>query len=302
MGSSDDQSLARRAWQLAAEQHGVIARRQLLELGFGPQAIQHRLSNGRLHRVERGVYVVGRPELTLRGRWSAAVLGCGPQAALSHSSAGALWGVVEVADPIEVSIPMSVRRRRPGVVAHRRPNLTPTDLTVREGIPVTSIVRTLIDLAHRLNRPRLDRAINEADRLDLVDPECLYDALEAYRGQPGVGPLRAILGDRSFRLTDSDLERRFLKLVAEIDLPTPLTQQQLNGFRVDFYWPDLGLAPHARPAGQRLATRSGSHRSRADAVAFYARTGAIRSRARPPDAARGRRPAARGRRPAGRSR
>ncbi|HEX5763406.1 MAG TPA: DUF559 domain-containing protein [Solirubrobacterales bacterium] len=87
----------------------------------------------------------------------------------------------------------------------------------------------------------MERAINEVDRLGLIDPEALYDALESHPGKRGVGSLRRVLGRDDFRLTDSELERLFLRLVGEVGLPVPLTQQQLNGFRVDFYWPDLGL-------------------------------------------------------------
>jgi len=127
------------------------------------------------------------------------------------------------------------------VRVYRRSNLRSADLTFRDGIPVTAPVRTLIDVARSLDRARLERAINEADRLELVDPETLLVALVEYPGVPGVGPLRAILGERTFRLTDSELARRFLSLVAAAGMPTPVTGIRLNGFKVDFYWPDLGL-------------------------------------------------------------
>lgn len=242
MGSSTRQSLGGPAWRLAAEQHGVIARRQLLELGLSGQAIQHRIAKGRLHRVERGVYAVGRPELSTHGRWMVAVLSCGSGAALSHGSAAALWGIaLERSRGIEVSVPVTSGRRRPGMRIHRRPNLRPSDVGLRDGIPVTTPVRTLIDLARFLDTARIERAINEADRLDLVDPETLHAALDTYPGHRGVGRLRVILGHRTFRLTDSELERRFLPQAKKAGLPMPLTRQHVNGFRVDFYWPDLGL-------------------------------------------------------------
>src|SRR5690349_2979738 len=104
------------AWALSARQHGVISRRQLLELGYSRQAIEHRLGSGRLHRVRSGVYSVGRPDLNDRGRWMAAVLTCGDGAALSHSSAAALWRIgFEVRDLIELSLPSPFQRRRPGL-------------------------------------------------------------------------------------------------------------------------------------------------------------------------------------------
>jgi very-short-patch-repair endonuclease len=124
---------------------------------------------------------------------------------------------------------------------HHRPGLRPSDVSSRHRIPVTTAICTLIDIALDLDQPRLERAINEADRLELVDPPSLLEALDRYTAQPGVGRLRETLGRRTFRLTDSELERRFLQLVGKARLPTPQTGQYVNGFKVDFLWPDLGL-------------------------------------------------------------
>src|SRR5918995_2525756 len=102
-----------RLWELAEAQHGVASRAQLLGLGLSPDAIKHRFATGRLHPIWRGVYAVGRPQLTRNGHWAAAVLSCGPQAVLSHGSAAALWGIGKAeADWIEVSVPARVLRRR----------------------------------------------------------------------------------------------------------------------------------------------------------------------------------------------
>src|SRR5213080_2878946 len=99
-------SLQSMVWTLARRQHGVVARRQLLELGFSRQAIDHRIRRGRLHRVHNGVYAVGRPELTRHGRWMAAVLACGDGAALSHRSAAELWGICAWLDHlVQVTLP-----------------------------------------------------------------------------------------------------------------------------------------------------------------------------------------------------
>jgi hypothetical protein len=138
---------------LAAEQHGVITRTQLLELGFSPRAIKHRVLKGRLHPAHRGVYAVGRPELSRHGRWMAAVLSCGPAAALSHGSAAAVWGIRSDDGRIEVSVPTGHPRRR-GMTVHRR---TVVDVTHRHGIPVTTVVQTLVDLATRLPVSALER-------------------------------------------------------------------------------------------------------------------------------------------------
>lgn len=190
----------------------------------------------------RGVYVVGRPEVTRNGQRMAAILACGTGAILSHRSAAALWGIGrEVSHRIEVSVPASSCNNPPGLGVHRRQGLKLEDLDVHHWIPVTSPIRTLLDLATQLDHGSLERAINEADRLDLTDPEALREALDPYKGQPGVARLRAVLDRRTFRLTDSELEQRFLPLAAESGLPPALTRQHLNGFRVDFYWPHLGL-------------------------------------------------------------
>jgi len=229
------------AWALAERQHGVVARRQLLALGLGAKGIEHRLAIGRLHSIRRGIYAVGRPSVTREGRWMAAVLSCGPRAWLSHGSAAALWGIGEEEGKTEVSVDASRAPTRSDLRVHRRATLTLTDLTVERNIPVTGLVRTLVDRAVRLGRAELEAAINAADRRGLIDPESLRAALQPLAGQPGVGRLRGVLDRRTFVLTDSELERRFLPLARAAGLPPPRTQAQLNGFRVDFHWPELGL-------------------------------------------------------------
>jgi predicted transcriptional regulator of viral defense system len=242
-----------RVLELAARQHGVVTRAQLLELGLSAPAIKYRLRRGRLHPVHRGVYAVGRPQLTRLGSLNAAVLAAGPGAALSHEQAGEVYGLRgRRRAPIEVTVPAGAMRLRPGIRIHRRA-LSEADITTRHGIRVTTPVRTLLDLADRLSERQLEAAVNEADRLDLVDPERLR-AAAAGRGAP---TLRDLLDRDTFALTDSELERRFLPIVRRAGLPPPLTQQRLNGFRVDFFWPDLalvvetdGLRYHRTPAQQ----------------------------------------------------
>lgn len=226
---------------LVRDQHGVVARRQLLDLGLSRRAIEHRLARGQLHLVANGVYAVGRPEITRHGRRMAAVLSCGPSAMLSHGSAAALWGIGREHRGIEISVRVASPRQQSGLRVYRRPTLADRDVTSREGIPVIGLVQTLVDLAAALPPRAVERLVNEADRLDLIDPPTIRRELESHRCEPGVKPLRLLLDERTFRLTDSELERRFLRLVEKAGLPLPQTQQHLNGFRVDFYWPDLGL-------------------------------------------------------------
>jgi predicted transcriptional regulator of viral defense system len=210
MGSSLRQQIGEPIWDLVNQQHGVVTRRQLLDRGLSPQGIQHRIRKGRLYRVGQGVYTVGRPTLGLHGRWMAAVLGGGPGAVLSHRSAAALWGICpNPGDPISITVPISGGRRRSALDVHRRPGLRSTDVTAHHRIPVTTVVCTMIDIAVDLDSSRLERAVSEADRLGLIDPETLLDRLKDYVSQSGVGKLCRLLGRNTFRLTDSELERRF---------------------------------------------------------------------------------------------
>jgi very-short-patch-repair endonuclease len=241
MGHQSLQTSSQRAWAMARRQHGVLTRGQLLDLGFSAEAIKHRVGAGRLHAVHRGVYAVGRPQLTREGKWMAAVLSCGPAATLSHSSAAALWGIRPVSRAIEVTVPASIARQRKGIVVHRRASLTAADVSLHAQIPTTTPICTLIDIATFLRSGPLEAAINKADKLDLVDPQGLREALTDIVKRPGVRLLRQVLDRSTFTLTASELERRFLSLVRQAGLPKPLTGAHVNGFEVDFWWPDLGL-------------------------------------------------------------
>jgi very-short-patch-repair endonuclease len=234
---------ARAAWDLVRCQHGVVSRRQLLELGFSRRAIEHRLVTGRLHPIRPGVYAVGRREITREAEWMAAVLGLRASRRPQSRERGRGFG--------------HTRPRQPGVRVHRRASFGRTDLALVGNIPVTGPACTLIDLAARLGTDQLEAAINEADKLDLIDPETLRDSLSDVAPRPGLAVLGRTLDAQTFTLTDTELERRFLQIVREVGLPEPLTQRWVNGFRVDFYWPDLGLVVetdglryHRTPAAQ----------------------------------------------------
>jgi predicted transcriptional regulator of viral defense system len=268
MSDGRDDKRSREAWALAGRQHGIVARRQLLALGFSRRSIEHRIARGRLHPVMRGVYAVGWPRLTRERRWMAAVLACGEGAVLSHRSAAALWCIgSESRGQIDVTVKRHTELRRSGLRVHRRPALRVEDVVRRHGIPVTSPVRTLIDVANELSSTALERAVNEADKRDLIDPETLRLRLNDHAGERGVRTLRRILDKRTFRLSDSDLEIFFRPLAAAASLPPPLTKQIVNGWEVDFYWPALGLVVetdglryHRTPAAQaRDAERDRAH-------------------------------------------
>ncbi len=206
MGYQIAQSVAREVWALARGQYFVVSRGQLLALGMHPQAVKHRVSTGRLHGVHRGVYAVGRRDLSRNGELMAAVLACGQGAVLSHRSAAELWGL-GAGGSVEVTVPPGRSPKRPGIRVHRR-ELDRAHVIPWYEIPVTTPVRTLVDMASHLPRDHLERAVNEADRLDLIDPEALREALDGFVWQPGVGKLRTLLDRRTFTFTDSALERQ----------------------------------------------------------------------------------------------
>jgi hypothetical protein len=233
---------SRQAWELAGRQHGVVARRQLLALGFNAREIEHRVARRRLHLVMRGVYAVGWPQMTRERRWMAAVLACGEGALLSHRSAAALWEIgTERRGVIDVSVMRRAELKRRGLRVRGRPSLRPESVTSHDDIPVTTPLQTLIDLSTELAPIGVERAVNEADKRDLIDPETLRAELDQYIGEPGVKTLRALLDKRTFRLSDSDLEVLFRPIAIEAGLPLPLTKETVNGFEVDFFFPDLGL-------------------------------------------------------------
>ena len=140
-------------WELVRRQHGVVARRQLLELGFDAKVVDRRVASGRLHVLRRGIYAVGRPHVDRRGWWLAAVLACGPRAVLSHWSAAVLWRMCRDAGlaRVDVSVPDEVVRRRRGIDLHRRWNFSALDLSTCQGIPVASPICTLVDIAADLS-------------------------------------------------------------------------------------------------------------------------------------------------------
>jgi Transcriptional regulator, AbiEi antitoxin/Protein of unknown function (DUF559) len=258
MEGSTFETRSTEAWRLARRQHGLVTRADLIGLGFTRKGIEQRLATGRLHPVARGVYAVGWPQLTRERRWMAAVLACGAGANLSHRSAGALWKIAtERGSRVDVSSRLRRRHRRDWIRARTRPTLRPEDLTTRSGIPVTTPVRTLLDLAAELGPLPLERAVNEADKRNLIDPVALRAALAGYSGEPGVRALRKLLDRDTFQLSDSDLEILFRPIAAAAGLPPPLGKRIVNGFEVDFHWPDLslvvetdGLLYHRTPSAQ----------------------------------------------------
>lgn len=229
---------------LAERQHGVVARRQLLTMGLSASAIKRRLHAGRLHPLHRGVYAVGYRPLTQSGLWMAAVLTGGEGALVSYRSAGSLWRILPAIDgPVHVSL-SGHRQRQPGIVFHRMRSLGAGERTKLHGVPVTSIARTLLDLATRLRPRELRNAFEEAERLELLHRPDLARLCERTSGRRGTGVLRALLAARPLPFADtrSGLERRFLRYCRDRALPIPAVNVPLAGYVVDCLWRNQRVA------------------------------------------------------------
>jgi very-short-patch-repair endonuclease/predicted transcriptional regulator of viral defense system len=244
---------------LAMRQHGVVERGQLAALGLGRGAIAHRVAAGRLHRVHRGVYAVGHPILTANGHRMAAVLACGPGAALSHASAAALWGIRPTnATRIDVSVrERGGRAKRQRIRVHRATGLRADEVTTDQAIRVTTPARTLLDLASSLPRRALERALDQAEVLELFDLTALSAVVRAHERERGAGALSRALEHHTAgtTLTKSTLEELMLAICEEHGLPRPKVNAWVEGLEVDFLF-----------AAQRLVVEADSyqfHRSRA---------------------------------------
>jgi very-short-patch-repair endonuclease/predicted transcriptional regulator of viral defense system len=214
---------------LAERQHGVVARRQLAQLGLGRGGVEHRLGTGRLHVVHPGVYAVGHRVMSREGHWMAAVLAAGHGAVLSHRSAAALWGIRESArGAVEVTAAHWVRRG-PAVEAHRS-GLPGDERTRASGIPVTTVSRTLLDLAAVLPRESVARAIREAEVRRLTDAVSLAALADRYPGRRGVATVRSIMTDAEIgsMVTRSELEDRFVDFLRSTGLPRPEINMSLQ--------------------------------------------------------------------------
>ncbi len=231
---------------MAGGQHGVAGLEQLAELGLSARAVQLRAAAGRLHRLHSGVYAVVPPVLLSRdGRWMAAVLAAGNGALLSHHSAGALQEIRPSARARpEVSVPGRAMRRRPGIDIHRSRTLTDGDATTVRGIPCTSPARTLLDLAGVLDRRSLERALDQAEILELFDLPALRDQIERNRTRAGARKLSDVLAEHyaAGTVTRSELEERFLALVRGASLPLPEVNAWITlpdgeqAIQADFVW------------------------------------------------------------------
>jgi Transcriptional regulator, AbiEi antitoxin len=230
--------------ELAKRQHGVVSVRQMIDaLGYSRSAITRAADRGRLHRLYRGVYAVGHTNLSHHAQCLAAVLASGPNALLSHHSAAWLWGIARWS-PIPVSVTSPTRRApRPPIRLHHASVLTHADRSLQEGIPVTALARTLLDLAASVRSNRLRRLLERAEELRLFDLRPVEESLARSVGHPGAGRLRRALAVyRPAPFTRSGLERHFLALVEKAELPQPTTGFSEAGYELDVYWPEARFA------------------------------------------------------------
>ncbi len=229
-----------------ASQEGVAALAQLVALGFGDAAVRKRARAGRLHRIYRAVYALTPPSLLpLKGRYLAAVLACGPDAVLSHRSAADLHGLRKTdRAPIDVIVPGRSARSHDGIDLHRSTTLTAPDITIAGAIPVTTVARTVLDLAAVVRRRPVERALDQAEILNVFDLRALNDQLARNPHHPGAAVLKAILATHTAgsTVTWSDLEELCLEVTRAAGVPAPELQAWVDPgdgeppIRPDFVW------------------------------------------------------------------
>jgi very-short-patch-repair endonuclease len=259
-GSAVEARIAR----VAASQKGLITLRQLLDAGVSRSAIKRRVHDGRLHRVFRGVYLVGHAVAPPLARELAAVLVYEP-AYLSHRSAIGLWRFLpKLPDVVDVTVPVRNPGRLPQIHVHRTRSIDPRDVTRLHDIPVTTAARTLLDFAEVAEWRELERAWSEAQARHLINRRKIQDLLDRSRGRHGVPHLRELLHRaQGPLLSRSELEELMLKLIRDAKLPEPEMNVLLLGrYRVDFFWREHRLIVETDGAGWHASNqrRTSDHR------------------------------------------
>lgn len=232
--------------RLAERQYGVVARGQLLALGLGEDSLQHRLECGRLHLLHQGTYAVGHRDVPRSGRWMAAVLATGPHAVLSHWSAAALWMIRPNSRSIvDVTTPHK-SRSWDGIKRHHKA-LPSDEVTVKDGIPVTSVPRTIFDLAATEDVDTVAAMLRESEHRNLWDRLSLPHLVERYPGRRGVKKVRLALQRVTEEPTGrkrSKLEERFAPFIRRHHLPMPRFNDWIllgaKRYQVDCHWPGTG--------------------------------------------------------------
>lgn len=256
----------RLAAAVAARQWGVITARQLLDCGMTRNMISRRVAAGRLRLLHRGVYAWGHDRLRPEGILIAAVLASGSGAVLSHRSAAAHWALLETARAV-VAVTVEAkggRARRRGIDLHVVRRLDHRDTTIRDGIPITTPARTLVDLAASGPARQAERALEQAYIQRLLAPGALEDALSRANGRP-TGVLRGLIAaQRPSTITRSELEEAFLAIVRGIGLPDPEVNEPLHGYEPDFLWREKRLVIETDGYGSHGTRRAFEHDRRRD--------------------------------------
>jgi hypothetical protein len=255
-----DREATRAIRELAERQHGVVARWQLDALGLTKTLIQGRVEAGLLIPLFQGIFALAHRKIGREGRWISAVLASGPGAVLSHGSAMDLWGMRGSRGPVEVLRQSGgVHRVRSDIRLHQTRSLPNHHISYEQGIPATTIERTLLDMAGRLDAKQLERAIVAADRSRRLRWPELQDMAARGRGKKGIGRLRCVAAAVDPRAVDtkSPLEIDFLALCREAGLPPAQVNVLVEGYLVDFLWPD-----------QRVVVETDSYTYHRDRPAF----------------------------------
>jgi very-short-patch-repair endonuclease len=263
-----------RVARIAGRQHGNVTIRQLLDAGLSRDGVGRRVRKGALHRVHRGVYRVGHRAPSTKARYIGAVLACGDEAVLSGRAAAFLLRLIRGAEPgPEVSVPS--RRRVLGVETHWT-YLHPLDTSTHHEIPITTVPRTLLDLAAHLSLDDLAYAAHQAEVLHKTKPAHVDATITRRPNAPGAARLRALFhGDTPVIL--SRLERAFLAVLKRHGLPLPQTNRRAGGRYVDCRWPEHRLTVeldsftfhHSRHTWERDRRREREARSRGDEFRRY---------------------------------
>jgi very-short-patch-repair endonuclease len=232
-----------RTADLAARQYRVVTRQQLIALGYTEEMINHDLETGRLQAWHQSVFAVGHRPLSRHALCMASVLFRGEGALISYQSAVWLWGLERT---LEIPVHVSVRWRghaQDAIGLHHCPTLRDEDIAETESLPVTAIPRTLLDYASVAKGYRLERAVDRADRLGLLDLAAIDRITDEVRGHRGRGPLRrAMVIYRESGFTRSGGEKRMLAALADSGVRRPTVNNFINGYELDFYWEEERLA------------------------------------------------------------
>jgi very-short-patch-repair endonuclease len=279
LGSRNDMIVSGTADQrlatIARQQSGRVSRVQLRAIGLSDGAIQRRVRRGGMLREHPSVYIVGHAAPVPLGRETGALLWAPDGAVLSHHSAAALWAIGSDDRNIHLLVQGGWTRHRPGVTVHRTNLLDARDIRIRDGLPVTSPARTLLDTAGRTSMRALEHMFTEAVTQNLVSPADLKDVIARGRGRSGCPALHALLDEEDDpAFTRSDGEKRMRALIREAGLPAPLVNAPLHGFEVDFYWPAHAVVVEIDSYGFHTSRWAYERDRRKDA--------ALRSRGMPP--------------------